>query len=108
MDRSRKEDREGHEKTFQYRSRHEALLDEELIKDKLKELLAVVGELEQTPAGTAQLHRRTKVFGECIRGEGETSAEFYAKLHHWLDRDIPPTKSPLHPPRQIDPGPTTE
>ena len=107
MDRSRKETREGHEKTFQYKSRHEALLDDELIEDKLKQLLAFVGELQQTPEGAADLQRRVKSIGECKRSEGETSAEFYAKLHHWLERDIPQTKSPLHPPRQTHRGPTT-
>ena len=35
MDRSRKENREGHERTFQYKSRQEALLDDELTEDKL-------------------------------------------------------------------------
>jgi hypothetical protein len=106
MDRSRKENREGHEKTFQYMSRQETLLDEELIEDKLTQLLAFVGELEKTPERTAQLQRRVKLFGKCNRGEGESSAEFYAKLYHWLHRDIPQTKSPLHPPRQTDRGPT--
>jgi hypothetical protein len=107
MDRSRKENREDHENTFQYRTRNEALLDDELIEDKLTQLVAFIGELEQTPTGTAQLQHRVKLFGECKRGEGETSAEFYSKLHHWLERDIRQTKSPLHPPRQIEGGPTT-
>ncbi len=100
MDRSRKQSREGREKTFQYKSRQEALLDEELTEDKLAQLLAFIGEMEHTPEGNAELQRRVKLFGECERSEGETSAEFYAKLHHWLHRDIPQTKSPLHPPRQ--------
>jgi hypothetical protein len=108
MDRGRKENREGHEKTFQYKSRQEALLDDELIEDKLSQLLAFIGELEQTPEGTDQLQRRVKLFGECKRDEGETSKAFYAKLHHWLDRDIPQTKSPMHPPRQTHRGPTTK
>jgi hypothetical protein len=107
MDRSRKENREGHEKTFQYKSRQEALLDDELTEDKLTQLLAFIGELGQTPEGTADIQRRVKLFGECKRGEGETSAEFYAKLHHWLHRDIPQTKAPLHPPRQTHRGPTS-
>jgi hypothetical protein len=107
MDRSRKENREGHEKTFQYKSRQEALLDEELIEDKLAQLLTFIGELEQTPEGTVEIQHRVKLFGECKRSEGETSAEFYSKLHHWLHRDIPQTKSPLHPPRQTHRGPTS-
>lgn len=107
MDRSRKENREGREKTFQYKSRQEALLDEELIEDKLAQLLAFIGGLEHTPEGKAKLQRRVKLFGECQRSDGETSADFYAKLHHWLHRDIPQTKSPMHPPRQTHRGPTT-
>jgi hypothetical protein len=107
MDRSRRETREGHLTTFQYKTRQEALLDDELTEDKLIQLLAFVGELKQTPEGTAQLQRRAKLFGECNRDEGETSAAYYAKLHHWLHRDIPQTKSPLHPPRQTHGGPTS-
>jgi hypothetical protein len=107
MDRSRKQNREGREKTFQYKSRQEALLDEELTEDKLAQLLAFFGELEHTPEGNTELQRRVKSFGECERSEGEASADFYAKLHHWLHRDIPQTKSPLHPPRQTRGGPTT-
>jgi hypothetical protein len=47
------------------------------------------------------------LFGECKRSDGETSAEFYSKLRHWLDRDMSRTKSPLHAPRQTHDGPTT-
>jgi hypothetical protein len=104
MDRTRKANREDHERTFQYRSRQETLLGEELVEDQLTQLLAFVAELRQTPAGAAQLQRRVKAFGECLRSEGETSAEFYARLHHWLDRVVPQTKAPLHPPRQTDVG----
>jgi hypothetical protein len=107
MDRSRKENREGHEKTFQYKSRQEALLDDELMEDKLTQLLAFIDELKRTPEGTGDIERRVKLFGVCKRSEGETSAEFYAKLRHWLDRDFPQTKSPLHPPRQTHRGPTS-
>jgi len=39
MDRSRKQNREGHEKTFRYKSRQEVLLDAELTEDKLAQLL---------------------------------------------------------------------
>ena len=106
MDRSRRENRESHEKTFQYRSPREALLDEELTLDKLTQLLAFVAESEATPPGAADLQRRTKQFGACQQTDGETPAEFYARLHHWLHRDIPQTKSPLHPPRQT-PGEAT-
>jgi hypothetical protein len=100
MDRSRRENRESREKTFQYKSRQAALLDEELTEDKLAQLLAVIGELQRTPEGNTEFQRRVKMFGVCERSEGETSTDFYAKLHHWLHRDIPQTKRPLHPPRQ--------
>ncbi len=107
MDRSRRANRAGHEKTFQYKSPQEKLLDSELIEDKLTQLLDFVAKLERTPEGAAEIKRRCKSFGACKRGDGETSGEFYAKLRHWLDRDIPQTKLPLHPPRQTDSGAPT-
>ena len=100
MDRSRKADREGNEITLQYKSRQEILLDEELTEDNLAELLVFISQLDQTSSGAAELQRRRKLFGECKRIEDETSGQFYARLRHWLDRDIPQTKSPLHAPRQ--------
>jgi hypothetical protein len=100
MDTSRKANREDHEITLQYKSRQEALLVEELNQDKLTQLQAFVSRLEQTPPGAVELQRRIKLFGECHRIEGETSGQFYARLRHWLDRDVPQTKLPLHPPRQ--------
>jgi hypothetical protein len=100
MDNSRKANREDNEKTLQYKSRQETLLDEELNEDNLKKLLEFISQLGQTPAGAAELQRRKKLLGECKRIEGETSGQFYARLRHWLDRDIPQTKSPRHAPRQ--------
>jgi hypothetical protein len=102
MDITRKANREAQEATLQYLSRQEAMLDDELIEDKLKQLLEFVEELKRTPEGAAEIQRRVKSFGACKRGEGETSTEFYVKLRHWLDRDMPRTKSPLHAPRQND------
>ena len=101
MDRSRKATREGNEITLQHMSPMEALLIEELVEEKLAQLQASIEHLRQTPQGTAELERRVKAFGECRRIEGETSGQFYDKLRHWLHRDIPLTKSPLHPPRQV-------
>ena len=101
MDRSRKATREGNEITLQHMSPKEALLIEELVKEKLTQLQASIEQLKQTPEGTAELKRRVKAFGECQRIEGETSGQFYDKLRRWLDRGIPQTKSPLHPPRQV-------
>ena len=102
MDTSRKANREGQEITLQHKSRQEALLVEELNEDKLTQLLAFISGLEQTLPGATELQRRIKVFGDCKRIEGETSGQFYTRLRHWLDRDIPQTKSPLHAPRQTD------
>jgi hypothetical protein len=102
MDISRKANREDHERTLQYQTRHEALLEEELTEDKLMKLRAFISHLDQTPLGAEELQRRIKTFGECKQIEGETLAEFYGRLRHWLDRDLPRTKSPLHPPRQND------
>ncbi len=101
MDASRKANREDNEITLQYKSRQEALLVEEVNKDKLRQLQDHVDGLKGTPPGAAELQRRVKLFGECNRIEGETSGEFYARLRHWLDRDIQQTKSPLHAPRQM-------
>lgn len=100
MDASRKANREGNEITLQYQSRQETLSIEELNEKKLRTLLAFVSQLEQTPPGAAELQRRTKLFGECNRIDGETSGQFHARLRHWLDRDMPQTKSPLHAPWQ--------
>ncbi len=100
MDNSRKANREDNEKTLQYKSRQETLLDEELIEDNLTQLLESISQLDQTPAGDDDLQRRTKLFGECNRIEGETSGQFYTRLRYWLDRDIPQTKSPFHAPWQ--------
>ena len=100
MDRSRKANREGNEITLQYKTRQEILNEEEFSEDKLTQLLAFISQHEQTPAGAAELQRRRKLFGECQRNEGETSVQFYARLHHWLDREMPQTKLPLHAPRQ--------
>ena len=100
MDKSRKANREDNEITLQYKSQQESLLDEELYEDKLTQLLAAISDLEQISLGAAELQHRRKLFGECKRIEGETSGQFYARLHHWLDREIPQTKLPIHAPRQ--------
>ena len=101
MDRSRKANREGNEVTLQHKSRKEALQIEEVVEEKLAELQASIEQLKHTQEGLAELQRRVKAFGECQRIEGETSVQFYDKLRRWLDREILPTKSPLHPPRQV-------
>ena len=100
MDSSRKANRESNEITLQYKSRQETLLDEELAEDKLKQLLEAIGQLDQTPLRAVELQCRRTLFGECNRIEGETSGQFYARLRHWMDREIPQTRSPLHAPRQ--------
>src|ERR1700682_5963245 len=92
MDTSRKANREDHEVTLQYQTQHEALLEEELNEDKLMKLRAFITHLEQTPLGADEIQRRTNTFGECKQIEGETSAQFYGRLRHWLDRDMPRTK----------------
>jgi hypothetical protein len=102
MDITRKAHREAQEATLQYRSRQEALLDEELIEEKLTQLLAFIGHLKRTPMGTVEIQSRVKRFGGCKRNKGEPSAEFYPKLRHWLDRDMPRTKSPRYSPSYIE------
>ena len=100
MDNSRKASREGNEITLQYQTQQEIVDEEEFSEDKLTQLLAFISQHEQTPTGAAELQRRRKLFGECKRIEGETSGQFYARLRHWLNREIPQTKLPLHAPRQ--------
>jgi hypothetical protein len=100
MDASRKSNREDNEITLQYQSRRETLLVEELAQEKLAQLHTSIEQLKQTPLGAIELQRRIKLFGECKRIEGETLGQFYARLRHWLDRDMPQAKTPLHAPRQ--------
>ena len=102
MDRTRKATREGNEITLQHISHKEAFLIDELVVEKLAQLQASVEVLKGTPEGAADLQRRVKAFGECQRTSEETSAQFYDKLRRWLELDIPQTKSPLHPPRQVE------
>jgi hypothetical protein len=100
MDTTRKATREGNEKTLQYQSLQDARLVEELNENHLRQLLEFIVRLKETPPGIAELQRRIKLLGDCKRIDGETSGQFYGRLRHWLDRDMPQTKSPLHAPRQ--------
>jgi hypothetical protein len=102
MDRTRKATREGNEITLQHMSPKEAFLIAELVEDNLNQLLTSVEQLKETPEGRDELQRRIKAFGECQRTEGETSGQFYDKLRRWLTQEIPQTKMPLHPPRQVE------
>ena len=102
MDRSRKANRQGNEVTLQHRSRKEVLMIETMGEENLAQLEASVEQWKKTPEGAIEFQRRAKAFGECQRIEGETSGQFCAKLRRWWDRDIPLTKSPLHPPRQVE------
>ena len=61
MDASRKANREDNEKTLQYQSRQEALLVEEMNEGKLTQLLAMINQLEQSPAEAAELHAESKL-----------------------------------------------
>lgn len=102
MDRSRKATRQRMEATLQYQSVNEAQRIAELDEQNLAERLAVLDKLRQSPKGKLELLRRAKAFGECQRSKGETTREFYDKLSRWLDRPLPQTKVPLHPPRQVE------
>lgn len=102
MDITRKAHRQAQAETLECRTRQEALLDDELVEDKLSHLLMFVGKLEQNPEGAAEIQSRVKLFGACQRSKCETSAEFYAKLRHWLDRNMSGTKSTRHIYRQSE------
>jgi hypothetical protein len=94
MDITREAHRAAQEATLQYRSRQEALLDDEQAEEKLTQLLAFIGSLRRTPEGAAEIRRQVASFGECRRNNGETSAEFYGRLRRWLDRSTPRPRSP--------------
>ncbi len=100
MDSTRKATREDNETTLQYQSPQEARLVEERNQEQLVQLEDSISRRKQTPDGSAELQRRIKLFGECIRIDGETSGQFYIPLRHWLDRDLPRKSSPFHAPRQ--------
>lgn len=87
---------EALEAMLQYRNRQKTLAVDDLIEERLNHLQVFIGHLTSTPHGLAEIERRTKCFGACKRIVGETSGEFYGKLRHWLDRDLPQTRSPLH------------
>ncbi len=95
MDTRLKANREAGDVTLRYRGRQNALLVNELNNDKLRQLLTFIGQLENTPAGAADLLRRINLFGECKRGDNETSDKFCARLRYWLDRDLPKKKMPF-------------
>jgi hypothetical protein len=102
MDITRKARREAQEANLRYINRQQALPDWERVEDKLAQLLTFIADLKPTPEGAAEIRLRVKLFGDCKRRKGETSAEFYPKLRHWLDRDMPRTKSSRHAPRQSE------
>lgn len=100
MDRSRKANRERNEVTLQHKSRPDALHMEALVEEKLAQLQASIKQSKKTPQGKTELQRRVKAFGECKRLDDETSVKYYDRLRHWLERPVPQTKLPRHPPRQ--------
>lgn len=102
MDRSRKATREGNEITLQYTTAAESVRIEELTEERLSQLQAAIEELKLTPEGLAVLQRRIKAFGDCERSTDETLNSYYQRLAHWLQQDLPVSKAPLHPPRQIN------
>jgi hypothetical protein len=94
--------REANELTLQYRNRQSTMLVDELIDDKLMQLLAFINRLKETTSGTAELRGRIKIFGECKRLDGENSGLFYGRLRYWLDRDTPKAKSLRLAPRRTE------
>src|SRR4051794_4971897 len=93
MDMTRKAHREAQDAIRRYGDRQKGLLDWQVADEKLAQLLAFIGQLERTPAGSIELESRIERFGGCNRNDGESAAEYYSKLRHWLDRDLPRTKS---------------
>lgn len=96
MHTNRKLRTEALEATLQLKSWQETLSEKDLIEEKLVHLQVFIGHLAHTDQGLAEIERRTRCFGQCKRIDGETSGQFYGRLRHWLDRDMPQTNSPLH------------
>jgi hypothetical protein len=86
MNLTRKTKQENLAQTRLYRSRQAELLADDVIEEKLTQLLVFIGQLNHTPHGRAEIERRVSRYGECNRLEGETSGQFYAKLRNWLDK----------------------
>ncbi|WP_254511439.1 hypothetical protein [Anatilimnocola floriformis] len=101
MDRTRKATREGNEITLQYQTAADSQLIEELVEEQLRSLQSALAALQLTPEGQALLQRRTKAFGDCERAAEESSRSYYQKLSRWLFQELPISKAPLHPPRQV-------
>lgn len=101
MDRSRKANRKNDEVTLQHKSRPEELRIDDLALENLLRLQASIEQLSETPEGAALLKRRIKFFGACERTADETTGQFYDKLRHWFNLEVPQTNAPRHPPRQM-------
>ncbi len=85
------------------KSAGEALLDQELIEDKLK-----LNGWSSSANGTNSAPELRDEFSQRLaklfrrmqkKATAKTSAEFYDKLHDWLERKLPPQESLLHPRR---------
>jgi hypothetical protein len=74
---------------------HVYLLPERLLPNKLVivDCIEFNERFHFADNGFAEIQSRAKVFGECKRGDDETSSQFLARLRNWLDRDLPTTKS---------------
>jgi hypothetical protein len=102
MNPKRNAKREGHEATLQYRTHQETLGIDEVTEEKLAQLHSFIEQLRKTPPGALEFKRRTRLFGECNRMDGEAVGQFYGRLRHWLDRDLPSSKSPRQASRHMD------
>ena len=93
MDLRRKTTPEQNEPAISARSQADTRPVDEINDEKLTKLLTFLSSLQRTPPGAAEVERRTQLYGECKRSESESSAQFYARLRHWLDRDLPQPQS---------------
>lgn len=103
MHTNRKLRTEAPQATLQLKSWQETLSEKDLIEEKLVHLQVFIDHLAHTDQGLAEIERRTRCFGQCKRIDGETSGKFYARLRHWLDRDMPRSIAILDA-RQTVPG----
>ena len=66
----------------------ESLSVDAQIQEKLGHLRSFIDQIAQTPNGKADLARRGREFGPCIRAAGESNRRYYGRLRRWLDMDL--------------------
>ena len=79
---------DGLEEARRFARRQSNLSADELLSAKLDDLRIFIRQLGETETGSADLHRRTQLFGDCVPASGDNDRQYYGKLRRWLDRDF--------------------